>query len=91
MLEIKSSLDWYRAEAELKKLGNLLPIFKSDVDKIVKHLAVSIKELSQLEVEARNTRSKIVIEKCRNKVKLINEELKKVQNYHLISLLSNSE
>lgn len=89
MLKIKSSLDWYRAEAELQNLSNLLPMFKADLNKIIKNLSVSVKELSQMEVEARNTRSKKVIEKCNIKIQEINDELKKVHNYHLLSLLSN--
>lgn len=90
MLEIKSSLDWYKAEAELRKLGNMLPIFRDDINKITKHLSEEVKELSRLEVEARNTHKKSAVEKCTFKVRVINDELKKVHKYHLMSILGSS-
>lgn len=88
MLEIKNSLDWPKAEAEIRKLGNLMPIFESDIKRLTHNISIMITELSKLEVEARNTRSRSAVFKCEEKAKSINEELKKIHKFHLMSLLS---
>ena len=90
MLEIKSSLDWAKTETELRKLGNMLPMFKADIKRIIDHVGDMVRELSQLEVEARNTRSRSLAAKCESKAAKINEELKQIQKFHLMSMLSNS-
>jgi peptidoglycan hydrolase CwlO-like protein len=90
MLQIKTSLDWSKTESELKKLGKMLPMFNADVKRITNRVNDMVKELSQLEVTARNTRSRSIIAKCESKVATINEELKQIQKFHLMSILSNS-
>lgn len=90
MLEIKTSLDWSKIETEIRKLGNMLPMFDGDVKRILNHVSTMIKELSQLEVHARNTKSRSSIRDCESKVHKINEELKQIQKFHLMSMLSNS-
>ena len=89
MLEIKSSLDWSKTETALRKLGKLLPMFESDVKRILTGISMMVKELSQLEVEARSTRSPSAQRLCTQKVAQINEDLKQIQNFHLMSTLSN--
>lgn len=89
MLEIKSSLDWSKTETEIRKLGKLLPMFDADVKRILNHISTMIRELSQLEVEARGTRSPSAQRLCSQKVTKINEELKQIQKFHLMSTLSN--
>ena len=88
MLEIKNSLDWPKVESEIRRLGNILPIFDSDTKRVIKHVSQMITELSKLEVEARNTKSKSCIVKCNEQAKKINEELKQIQKIHLMSVLS---
>ena len=88
MIEIKTSLDWAKTETELRKLGNMLPMFEGDIKRIINHVSNMVKELSQLEVEARNTRSKSLAIKCQNKAAKINEELKQVQKFHLMAMLT---
>jgi hypothetical protein len=89
MLEIKTSLDWSKTETEIRKLGKLLPMFDADVKRILNHISTMIRELSQLEVEARNTRSPSAQRLCSQKVAKINEDLKQIQKFHLMSTLSN--
>ena len=91
MLEIKSSLDWSKAETELRKLGSMLPMFEADIKRVINRVNDLVKELSQLEVHARNTKSRLSICNCENKVQKINEELKQIQKFHLMSMLSNNE
>jgi peptidoglycan hydrolase CwlO-like protein len=88
MQQIRTSLDWAKTESELRKLGNMLPMFEADIKRILNHVNVMIKELSQLEVEARNTRSRSMIARCESKAARINEELKQVQKFHLMAMLT---
>lgn len=90
MLEIKSSLDWAKTETEIKKLGKMLPMFSGDVKRLLTGISIIVKELSQLEVQARNTRSSSTQKICAQKVAKINEDLKQIQKFHLMSMLSNS-
>jgi hypothetical protein len=89
MLSIKSSLDWAKTETEIRKLGRMLPMFEGDIKRILTGISMMVKELSQLEVEARSTRSRAAQETCNQKVFKINEELKQIQKFHLMSMLSN--
>jgi hypothetical protein len=88
MLEIKTSLDWSKTETEIRKLGRMLPMFEADMKRILNHVSTMVRELSQLEVEARNTRSKATQTECSRKVAKINEELKQVKKFHLMSMLT---
>jgi len=88
MMQIQTSLDWAKTETELRKLGRMLPMFEADIKRIINHVSNMVKELSQLEVEARNTRSKSLAAKCQSKVSRINEELKQVQKFHLMAMLT---
>jgi hypothetical protein len=88
MIEIKNSLDWPKAESEIRKLGNMMPIFESDTKRVIKHVSAMITELSKLEVDARYTKSKSSIAKCQEQATKINQELKQIQKIHLMSVLS---
>ena len=88
MLEIKTSLDWSKTETEIRKLGRMLPMFEADMKRILNHVSTMVRELSQLEVEARNTRSRATQTECSQKVAKINEELKQVKKFHLMSMLT---
>ena len=90
MLEIKTSLDWSKTETALRKLGRLLPMFDGDVKRILSGISTMVRELSQLEVEARSTRSPSAQRACSQKLARINEDLKQIQKFHLMSTLSNS-
>jgi hypothetical protein len=63
-------------------------MFEGDVKKILNRVNDMIRELSQLEVEARNTRSRALQTDCQRKVTKINEELKQIQKFHLMSMLT---
>jgi predicted nuclease with RNAse H fold len=88
MLQIKNSLDWSKTETEIRKLGNMLPMFQADIKRITNRVSDMVRELSQLEVEARNTRSRSYANDCSRKVEKINEELKQLQKFHLMALLN---
>jgi hypothetical protein len=88
MIEIKTSLDWAKTETELRKLGRMLPMFEADIKRIINHVSDMVKELSQIEVEARNSRSRSLAAKCESKAARINEELKQVQKFHLMAMLT---
>jgi hypothetical protein len=88
MLEIKNSLDWPRVDTEIRKLKKTVPMFEADLIRVSKHIGSLVTELSQLEVKARNTRSRSLTDECSKKVSIINEELKQIQKFHLMSVLS---
>ena len=88
MLEIKNSLDWPRVETEIRRLKKTVPMFEADLIRLSKHIGSLVTELSQLEVTARSTRSRSVTAECDKKVSKINEELKQIQKFHLMSVLS---
>jgi hypothetical protein len=88
MMQIRTSLDWAKTETELRKLGRMLPMFEADIKRIINHVSDMVKELSQIEVEARNSRSRSLAAKCESKAARINEELKQVQKFHLMAMLT---
>jgi septal ring factor EnvC (AmiA/AmiB activator) len=88
MLTIESSLDWTKVDTELQRLGKMLPMFTHDIKKISKHLSEEVKKLSQLEVEHRNRHSGRTEQLCKDQCSKINQELKKIEQYHLMSLLA---
>jgi hypothetical protein len=88
MLEIKNSLDWPGVETEIRKLKKTVPMFEADIKRVSNYIGGLVTELSQLEVKARSTRSRSVTEDCSKKVSKINEELKQIQKYHLMAVLS---
>jgi hypothetical protein len=88
MMQIRTSLDWAKTESELRKLGRMLPMFEADIKRIINHVSDMVKELSQIEVEARNSRSRSLAAKCESKAARINEELKQVQKFHLMAMLT---
>jgi hypothetical protein len=87
-MQIRTSLDWAKTETELRKLGRMLPMFEADIKRIINHVSDMVKELSQIEVEARNSRSRSLAAKCESKAARINEELKQVQKFHLMAMLT---
>jgi hypothetical protein len=85
---LETSLDWNEIEAEIKGLENTLPLFKSDVQRFIKAIREDVTALSKLEVELRRTHSKQLERECASKVTKINEQIKLVQKFHLMSLLA---
>jgi archaellum component FlaC len=88
MLEIKNSLDWPRVETEIRRLKKTVPMFEADIKRVSNYINSLVTELSQLEVKARSTRSRSVTDDCSKKVAKINEELKQIQKFHLMAVLS---
>ena len=66
----------------------MLPMFEGDVKRILIGISAMVRELSQLEVEARSTRSPSAQRACSQKVARINEDLKQIQKFHLMSMLT---
>jgi regulator of replication initiation timing len=90
MLEIKNSLDWPKTDTELQKLGNMLPMFKADIKRIRNHIGSMVTELSKMEILVRSTRSRSAADNCSKQVEKINLELRQIQKFHLMSVMSNS-
>jgi hypothetical protein len=88
MLEIKNSLDWPKVETEIRRLKKTVPMFEADIKRVSNYINSLVTELSQLEVKARSTRSRSVTDDCSKKVAKINQELKQIQKFHLMAVLS---
>lgn len=88
MKTLATSLDWANIETELHRLGDTLPLFRSDVTRFIKAIREDVTELSKLEVEYRRTHSSRSKAECASKVTKINEQLKIVHKFHLMSLLA---
>lgn len=87
-MEIKTSLDWSEVKNEIKKLSKMLPAFSNDFYRLTIRLESLVRELGNLEVEYRRSKSISKKDACKKKVKQINEELLTLKKVHLISLLS---
>lgn len=88
MLAIKNSLDWASVENELARLGNMFPNFKHDTVRIIKHLREEVTTLSKLEVDHRNKKSTATMGSIQRQTDKINQELKKIEQIHLMALLT---
>ena len=88
MQQLKSSLDWAKIETEIRRLGNLMPIFNNDIKRFTRHIDSLVKELSKLEVKARTRKSEARARQCQELADKINEEIKQIEKIHLMSMLS---
>lgn len=80
-MELKTSLDWDNIKAELHKLSRMLPAFSHDFYRVTINLGSLVRELGNLEVEFRRTKSRTTKEACKKKVQQINEELTKIKKF----------
>ena len=87
MLKIETSLDWATVETEIVNLSKLLPQFKADINRFRLRIERLVRELGQLEVEARRLKSAPSLRRCEEKANQINEELKQLGKLHLMTLL----
>lgn len=87
-MELRTSLDWENIKVEIRKLGKMLPAFSHDFYRITINIESLVKELGNLEVEFRRSKSRNSKEACKKKVKQINEELKQIKRIHLMGVLS---
>ena len=88
MKELHNSLDWAEIEEDLKSLSNTLPMFKHDIQRFIRTIRQHVTELGNLEIENRRTHTRLTAQKCQEKVNKINEELKLIHKFHLMSLLA---
>jgi hypothetical protein len=88
MLVITNSLDWAKTETALIKLGDLIPMFRHDIKRLSNNIQSQVHELSKLELHARTTKSRLALQACQDKLDEINQELKQIEKFHLMSVLS---
>ena len=88
MLVITNSLDWAQTETALIKLGDLVPMFRHDIKRLSNNIQSQVHELSKLELKARTTKSRLALQACQDKLDEINNELKQIEKFHLMSVLS---
>jgi hypothetical protein len=88
MLQLTISTEWPVVKDQIRSLSQTLPAFRHDFDKILNSLNSSVKELSKLEVEFRRTRGVGAGVRCQNQLKKINDQLAQMQQWYLMSILS---
>lgn len=87
-MELRSSLDWDIIKTEINKLSRMLPAFSHDFYRVTINIEGQVRELANLEIDFRRTKSRSTKEACKKKVKQINEELHQIKKIHLMSVLS---
>lgn len=88
MNKLETSLDWPVIKTEIQVLSRTLPAFHQDFARFCAYLDSQIKILANLEVDNRRMHSKNSLSKCVDQVCIINKVLNKIEQIHLMSLLS---
>lgn len=86
-MKLNTSLDWADVKTQLKNMSKMLPEFSNDFYKIIINLESLVRELGNIEIEARCRRTASVITHQTSKISEINDELRKIEKIHLVSLL----
>jgi hypothetical protein len=89
MIQLKTSTDWPVVKDQIKNLAQTLPAFRHDFERIIVNLEKQVKKLSNLEVEVRRTRNKNSQNRCQSCVDQINRDLQHMQQWYLISIMSD--
>jgi peptidoglycan hydrolase CwlO-like protein len=88
--EISNSLDWNRVRTKLSHSKHNLSMFKADVDRMLHAIDDEVKVLGNLEVRARNQKSKSSIETAQKQLDIVNQRIKNFNKYYMIALLAHS-
>jgi peptidoglycan hydrolase CwlO-like protein len=65
-------------------------MFKADVDRMLHAIDDEVKVLGNLEVRARNQKSKSSIENAQKQLDIVNQRIKNFNKYYMIALLAHS-
>jgi hypothetical protein len=87
---ITSSLDWQMVRKRLENSRGNLPMFKKDVSRMLHAIDLEITKLGNLEVIARNTRSKSSLSKVEEQVTVVNQLIRNFNKLYMFALLSQS-
>ncbi len=87
---ITSSLDWHRVRNRLENSQNNLPMFKKDVSRMLRAVDLEVVKLGNLEVIARNQKSRSSLRRVDEQIIIINKLIKNFNKLYMVALLSQS-
>lgn len=87
---ITSSLDWQMVRRKLENSRGNLPMFKKDVARMLHAIDLEVTKLGNLEVTARNTKSKASLNKVEEQAKVVNQLIRNFNKLYMFALLSQS-
>lgn len=88
--EISSSLDWQSIRKKLTNSKSNLPMFKNDVTRMLQAIDAEIVKLGNLEITARNQKSKSSIARVNEQLDIINKQIRNFNKLYMFALLSQS-
>ena len=88
--KITSSLDWHKVRHRMENSQSNLPMFKKDVYRMLRAIDAEVVKLGNLEVIARNQKSKASLNKVDEQIAVINKLIKNFNKLYMFALLSQS-
>jgi len=88
--EISNSLDWNRVKTMIYRSKNNIAFFSQDIDKMIKNIEHQVSILGNLEVIARNKKSKSSLDQAQLQLDKVNLQIKQFNKHYMIALLSHN-
>jgi hypothetical protein len=88
--EISNSLDWNRVKTMIYKSKKNVGMFSQDIDKMIKNIEREVAVLGNLEVIARNKKTKASVEVAQIQLDKVNLQIKNFNKFYMIALLSHN-
>ena len=87
---VNSSLDWQKIRQKLENSRGNLPMFKKDVTRMLNAIDLEVAKLGNLEVIARNQKSKSSIKRVEEQAAIVNQLIRNFNKLYMFALLSQS-
>ncbi len=87
---VNSSLDWQKIRQKLENSRGNLPMFKKDVARMLNAIDLEVAKLGNLEVIARNQKSKSSIKRVEEQASIVNQLIRNFNKLYMFALLSQS-
>jgi hypothetical protein len=87
---VNSSLDWQKIRQKLENSRGNLPMFKKDVARMLNAIDLEVAKLGNLEVIARNQKSKSSIKRVEEQAAIVNQLIRNFNKLYMFALLSQS-
>jgi len=88
---VTTSLDWQKVRKKLENSRGNLPMFKKDVARMLHAIDLEVVKLGNLEVIARNQKSKSSIQNVEGQSKIVNQLIRNFNKLYMFALLSQSQ
>lgn len=88
--KIASSLDWQKVRQKLENSRGNLPMFQKDVFRMLHAIDLEVSKLGNLEVLARNQKSKASLKRVEEQATVVNQLIRNFNKLYMFALLSQS-